>query len=86
MVSEAEKYKNEDEAQKQRILAKNALESYPYNMKSTMEDDKIKEKLSEEDRKTVIDKCAEAVDWLDKNQVCAGVMFHCFPAFLRSLI
>ncbi|PIK46282.1 heat shock cognate 70 [Apostichopus japonicus] len=68
MVSEAEKYKNEDEAQKQRIGAKNFLECYAYNMKSTMEDDKIKEKVSEDDRKTVIDKCAEAVDWLDKNQ------------------
>ncbi|XP_071829851.1 heat shock cognate 71 kDa protein-like [Apostichopus japonicus] len=68
MVSEAEKYKNEDEAQRQRIGAKNALESYAYNMKSTMEDDKMKKKVSEDARKTVIDKCAEAVDWLDKNQ------------------
>ncbi|PIK59904.1 heat shock cognate 70 [Apostichopus japonicus] len=68
MVSEAEKYKNEDEAQRQRIGAKNALESYAYNMKSTMEDDKMKKKVSKVDRKTVIDKCAEAVDWLDKNQ------------------
>ncbi|PIK51139.1 heat shock cognate 70 [Apostichopus japonicus] len=86
MVSEAEKYKNENEAQKQRIGARNALESYAYNMKSTMEDDKFKEKLSEENRKTVIDKCAEAVDWLDKNQVRAGITFHRFLAFLRSLI
>ena len=69
MVADAEKYKNEDEAQKQRIAAKNALESYAYNMKTTMEDDKLKDKIPEDDRKTCIDKCNEVVDWLDKNHV-----------------
>ena len=34
-----------------------------------MEDDKVKDKVSEEDRQTVIDKCKEAIDWLDKNQI-----------------
>merc|ERR1712046_548405 len=33
MVEEAEKYKSEDEANKQRIEAKNGLENYAYNMK-----------------------------------------------------
>uniref|UniRef100_A0A915E3B3 Heat shock protein 70 n=1 Tax=Ditylenchus dipsaci TaxID=166011 RepID=A0A915E3B3_9BILA len=42
MVQEAEQYKNEDEAQRDRIAAKNSLESYCYNMKQTMEDDKMK--------------------------------------------
>ena len=51
MVHDAEKYKNDDEQQRERIQAKNALESYAYNMKSTAEDDKLKDKLSEEDRR-----------------------------------
>ncbi|CAH1997099.1 unnamed protein product [Acanthoscelides obtectus] len=42
MVNEAEKYRNEDDKQKATISAKNALESYCFNIKSTMEDDKIK--------------------------------------------
>merc|ERR1719154_695635 len=37
MVQEAEKYKNDDDAQRERISAKNALESYCFNMKSTVE-------------------------------------------------
>ena len=69
MVQDAEKYKNDDEQQRERIQAKNALESYAYNMKSTAEDDKLKDKLSEEDRKKITDKCNEVISWLDGNQV-----------------
>jgi len=68
MVAEAEKYKNEDEAVKEKIAAKNALESYAYNMKSTFDDDKVKGKVSEEEQKSVVDKCSEVLAWLDANQ------------------
>ena len=69
MVEEAERYKAEDDAQRDRIQAKNQLESYAFNMKSTMEDDKLKDKISAEDKKTVMDKCNEVLTWLDNNQV-----------------
>ena len=62
MVDDAEKYKAEDETQKERIAAKNALESYAYNMKSTVEDDKLKDKISADDLKTITDKCNEVWD------------------------
>lgn len=69
MVRDAEKYKDEDEKQRDRLQAKNGLESYAFNMKSTMEDDKLKDKISEEDRTTVLDKCNDVIKWLDGNQV-----------------
>lgn len=68
MVNEAEKYKAEDEKQRDRVQAKNGLESYVYQMKQTMEDEKLKDKISEEDKKTVLDKCDEVIRWLDGNQ------------------
>jgi len=68
MVNEAEKYKDEDDKQRERITAKNGLESYAFNMKQSFEDDKIKEKVSEDEKKTVIDKCNEVISWLDSNQ------------------
>jgi len=68
MVNDAEKYKNEDDAMKTKIQSKNGLESYAFNMKSTMEDDKLKDKISDEDRKIVKDKCDEVISWLDSNQ------------------
>merc|ERR1719191_1698653 len=46
MVSDAEQYKAEDEKQKDRISAKNNLESYCFNMKSTLEDEKQKDRIS----------------------------------------
>merc|ERR1711997_1045583 len=41
MVSDAEKYKAEDDKQKEKISAKNSVESYCFNMKSTVEDEKF---------------------------------------------
>ena len=68
MVKEAEKFKSQDDEHRSKITAKNQLESYAFSMKSTMEEDSIKDKVSEEDRKTVLDKCKEVTSWLDKNQ------------------
>lgn len=68
MVNDAEKYRNEDEQQRERIAAKNALESYAFSMKQTVEDEKLKDKISDDDRKTITDKCAEVISWLEANQ------------------
>merc|ERR1712154_455449 len=69
MVNDAEKFKDDDEKQKDRISAKNGLESYCFNMKTTIEDEKVKDKISEDDMKTITDKCDEAIKWLDANQL-----------------
>jgi L1 cell adhesion molecule like protein len=68
MVDEAESFADDDAKQKERIQAKNGLESYAYNMKQTVEDEKIKDKISEEDKKTILDKVNETIAWLDGNQ------------------
>jgi len=69
MVNDAEKFKADDEKQKERITAKNGLESYCFNMKTTIDDEKVKDKISEDDRKKITDKCDEAIKWLDANQL-----------------
>jgi len=69
MLADAEKYKAEDDHQKERISAKNGLEAYCFNMKSTVEDDKFKDKISEADRKNIIDKCNDTISWLEQNQM-----------------
>ncbi|CAD5226358.1 unnamed protein product [Bursaphelenchus xylophilus] len=76
MVQEAEKYKAEDEGQRDRVAAKNNLESYCFNMKQTVEDEKLKDKLSEADKKTILDKCNEAIAWLDSNQTAEKEEFE----------
>ena len=42
MVNEAEKYAEEDEVAKGKIGAKNSFESYIFNVKNTLEDEKLK--------------------------------------------
>jgi len=76
MVSDAEKFKADDEKQKDRISAKNGLESYCFNMKTTIEDEKLKDKISEDDRKKINDKCDEAIKWLDANQLAEVEEFN----------
>lgn len=69
MVDESEKFKSDDTKQKERINAKNGLESYCFNIKSTVEDSNIKGKITESDKKMVIDQCNEAITWLERNQM-----------------
>uniref|UniRef100_A0A8C7XU73 Heat shock cognate 70 n=1 Tax=Oryzias sinensis TaxID=183150 RepID=A0A8C7XU73_9TELE len=69
MVQEAEQFKAEDESQRDKITAKNSLESLAFNMKSTVDDEKLQDKISSEDKKTIVDKCNEIIAWLDKNQM-----------------
>uniref|UniRef100_A0A8C7K893 Heat shock protein family A (Hsp70) member 8 n=1 Tax=Oncorhynchus kisutch TaxID=8019 RepID=A0A8C7K893_ONCKI len=68
MVQEAEKYKCEDDVQRDKVSSKNSLESYSFNMKSTVEDEKLQGKISDEDKTKILDKCNEIIAWLDKNQ------------------
>merc|ERR1719310_1506700 len=69
MVNDAEKFKDEDNKQKDRISAKNGLESYCFNMKTTIDDEKMADKISADDKKLISDKCDEAIKWLDANQL-----------------
>jgi L1 cell adhesion molecule like protein len=65
MVEEAERYKNEDNEIKEKVEAKNNLESYIYQMRTSIKDDK--EKIIEEDRNSLINKLDEIEEWMNKS-------------------
>ncbi|RDD36052.1 Heat shock 70 kDa protein 1-like, partial [Trichoplax sp. H2] len=69
MVNEAEKYKQQDDEQRKRINSKNSLESYIFNIKNSVEDNRVGSKISDADRTAVLNKCNETLTWLDKNQM-----------------
>jgi len=69
MVSEAEKYKDEDDKQKERVAAKNGLESYIFNLKSSLDTEDIKTKLSADELSGATAALDEALKWLDSNQL-----------------
>jgi heat shock 70kDa protein 1/2/6/8 len=64
MVGEAEKYKEEDELNKQRIESKNNLENMIYQTRSSMDNDQIKGKLEESEIQLVKDTLTETDAWL----------------------
>ncbi|XP_066246476.1 heat shock 70 kDa protein cognate 2 [Euwallacea similis] len=68
MLADAEKYAAEDEKQKERISARNQLEGYIFSAKQAVEN-APSDKLSEDDKKLVQDKCSAALQWLDGNQL-----------------
>jgi len=68
MVDNAEKYKEEDEAIKEKIESRNALENYVYSLKNTINDENMKDKLEEDDKSVLEEKISEMVTWLDENQ------------------
>ncbi|KAI0181986.1 heat shock protein 70 family [Hypoxylon sp. FL1284] len=68
MLSEAEKYKEEDEAEGRRIGAKNGLESYAYSLRNTLSDSKVDEKLDAGDKEKLKTEIDTVVSWLDENQ------------------
>ncbi|XP_056144393.1 heat shock 70 kDa protein-like [Lampris incognitus] len=69
MVQDANKYKAEDDIQGERITAKNSLESFAFNMKSSVQDDNMTSKISEEDKKKVVETYDQAISWLENNQL-----------------
>eukprot|EP01125_Pyxidicula_operculata_P003811 TRINITY_DN151_c0_g1_i3.p1 TRINITY_DN151_c0_g1~~TRINITY_DN151_c0_g1_i3.p1 ORF type:complete len:647 (-),score=205.90 TRINITY_DN151_c0_g1_i3:88-2028(-) len=67
MVDEAEKYKNDDEQARKRIEAKNQLENYAYQLRNSIRDEKLAEKLSTDDKSKLESVIDETLNWVDSN-------------------
>jgi len=67
LVRKAEEFKDEDKKIKERIEAKNQLESYLYGLKNSITEE-MKTKLSENDLKTLDEIKEEGIKWLDSHQ------------------
>lgn len=68
-VKEAEEFAEEDKKVRDRVEAKNKLETYIFNMKSTINDkDKLADKLDSDDTETIEKELKDAMEWLDDNQ------------------
>merc|ERR1711881_611186 len=70
---------------KEKIDAKNSLESYCYGMKNTISEDKFKEACSEEDKKAIDDKVSEVMQWLDTAEHAEKEEFESMQKDLESV-
>jgi heat shock protein 5 len=68
MVREAEEFEEEDKKIKERIEARNGLESMAFNMRNQINDDeKLGGKLSEDDKSKINDAVQDVLDFLEEN-------------------
>ncbi|XP_021772891.1 luminal-binding protein 4-like [Chenopodium quinoa] len=69
MVREAEEFAEEDKKLREKVDARNKLETYIYNMRSTVDDkDKLADKIDSDDKEKIEAALKEALEWLDDNQ------------------
>jgi len=74
MVAEAEKFAEEDEAQRKRIEALNSLSSFVFGLKSQLGDQEgLGGKISDEDKKSILATVKETTEWIDENGSNASV-------------
>lgn len=65
MLNEAERYKEEDERQREKVTSRSALEGYVFSLKQAVED--AGDKLDQSDKNTVLKCCEDTIKWLDAN-------------------
>ena len=69
MIKDSEKFADEDKKVKDRVDAKNELESYTYSLKTQLNDkEKLGGKLSAEDKETIEKAVEEQIQWIEANQ------------------
>ncbi|KAF7493916.1 Heat shock 70 kDa protein [Sarcoptes scabiei] len=76
MIQDAQRFKDEDEQQLDRIKEKNKLESYVYQVKNTIEDGTMRQKISSQDREKIMDKINSTISWMDANQLASKEEFQ----------
>merc|ERR1711934_1305678 len=68
MINDAEKFADEDKKIKERVDAKNEIESYAYSLKNQINDkEKLGAKLGDEDKEKITEAVDETIKWLEAN-------------------
>lgn len=67
MLRDAEKFAEDDKRNAERVEAKNGFENYLYSVRTSLEEEQIKQKLSTEDLERVRGMVEEELDWLVSN-------------------
>ncbi len=68
LVAEAEKYAAEDKERMEKVEARNGLESYLYNTRNALQEDKLKEKMSADDLKDAEAAVSDGLAWLGDHE------------------
>merc|ERR1711904_401371 len=76
----------EDENAKVKIEAKNGLENYCFTMRTTLGEEKLKDKFEAGDKEKIEKAVQDALDWLDKNQLAEKDEFESKQKELEGVV
>lgn len=77
MIKDAEQFAEDDKKIKERVEARNELESYAYSLKNQVNDkEKLGSKLSSSDKEKIEEILEEKIKWLDENQDAEATEFN----------
>jgi L1 cell adhesion molecule like protein len=68
MVEEAARYEAEDKAVLERVEARNGAEAYLYNVRNSINDEKLRDKISADDKESLEATVKAGLEWLDDNR------------------
>merc|ERR1712151_1082716 len=75
-----------DDANRQKIEAKNGLENYCFSMRNTLQEEKLKEKFEGDDKDKIEKAVTDALDWLDKNQLAEKDEFEAKQKEIEAIV
>jgi heat shock protein 1/8 len=85
-IIDADTYKKEDKIEFDRVRAKISLESYCYNIRTTINDEKIENTINSHDTKKILDVIEGTLTWLETNEVRHTLFLFVVYLFFFSLL
>merc|ERR1712223_810627 len=87
MIKDAEMFADEDKKLKERVEARNELESYAYSLKNQINDkEKLGAKITDEDKEKIEEAVNEKISWLEENQEADGEDFKAQKKELEEIV
>ncbi len=75
-ITQAEKYKSEDDKQAARVEAKNSFENYAYSMRNSLREETLASKLDAGEKAKAQAAVDAALSWLEANQLAETEEFE----------
>jgi L1 cell adhesion molecule like protein len=83
MIDDVQIYNNEDQLERHRIQAKNTLESFCFDIKTKLNNDKLAHEIDINYKNTMIDVIDETFNWLERDQVKYILFLSFFIDFFK---
>lgn len=87
MIKDAERFADDDKKLKERVEARNELESYAYSLKNQIGDkEKLGAKLTDEDKEKIEEAVNEKISWLENNGEADSEAFRAQKKELEDIV